>query len=302
MKGCVLEKEKYAWETVVENLPRAIAREIEQIGRSRRDFPHGLCEVRLRREGRCSILFSGECVPLISGVSEGELEDILMRITDGSLYSCRDTLAEGYVPMRGGVRVGVCGRARYDGGQMVGVSGVTSLVFRLPFSDCGFAEELCELFRGARSGLLIYAPPGGGKTTALREMARILSSGADARRVAIVDERLEFFPEDYVGCEVDLLRGYRRRAGVEIAVRTLSPEIVMIDEIGADEAEGLSEVARCGIPMIATAHASGIDELLCKRGIGGLIKNGAFDLFAGIVKRDGNFGFVASALPEAVRA
>ena len=247
-------------------------------------------------------MFSGETLHLFSRVGEEELEEILLKITDGSLYSCRDTLAEGYVPMRGGVRVGVCGRARYDGGRMVGVSGVSSLVFRLPFSACGFAAELCELFRGARSGLLIYAPPGGGKTTALREMARILSSGADARRVAIVDERLEFFPEDYVGCEVDLLRGYKRRAGVEIAVRTLSPEIVMIDEIGADEAEGLSEVARCGIPVIATAHASSIDELLCKRGIGGLMRNGAFDLFAGIVKRDGNFGFVATALPEAVRA
>lgn len=294
-----LEKEKYAWGAVMENLPRALALEIEQIGMSRRGFPHGLCEIRLRRDARSSVLFSGESVTLTKRVSGEELEQILQKACDLSLYSCRDTLAEGYLPMAGGVRVGVCGRARYDGGRLVGVSGIGSLVFRFPFSGCEFAGSLCELFRGAHSGLLIYAPPGGGKTTALRDMARILSSGQGAKRVAVVDERLEFFPEDYVGCEVDLLRGYRRSRGVEIAVRTLSPEIIIIDEIGADEVEELSEVVRCGIPIIATAHASNIDELLSKRGISGLIRNGAFDLFAGIVKRDGEYGFVATALPEA---
>lgn len=297
-----MEKEKIAWSAVVENLPGSLVREIEQIGLSRKGFPHGLCEIRLRADARCSVLFSGESIPLVSRVSSEALEEILLKVGDLSLYSCRDTLAEGYLPMAGGVRVGVCGRARYDGGNLVGVSGIGSLVFRLPFAECEFAGSLCELFRGARSGLLIYAPPGGGKTTALRGMARILSSGAEAKRVAVIDERLEFYAEDYLGCEVDLLRGYRRARGVEIAARTLSPEIIIIDEIGRDEVRELSEVVRCGIPIIATAHAASIDELMSRQGVASLIRGGAFDLFAGIVKRDGEFGFLATALPEAVTA
>ena len=289
-----------SWERVLELLPLKIRREILHIGASRKDFPIGMSEIRLRAVGRCSVLISGDSIPLLSTLSEGELEDITLSVADGSVFAYRDTVAEGYIPLSGGIRVGVCGRARYDGGELVGINGVGSLVFRLPFAECGFAERLTELFLGGcRSGMLVYAPPGGGKTTALRDLARLIGSGALAKRVCVVDERCEFLPEDYIGCEVDLLRGYKRSAGIEIAARTLTPEVIIIDEIGAEDAEGLRSVIRCGIPIVATAHASGIEEIFEKPALRALIDDGAFDLFVGIVRAGREYGFVATTLPEA---
>ena len=289
-----------AWDGVISCLPSNIRREILHIGASRKGFPIGLSEIRLRSRGACALVFTSERIPLISGVSEAELSAVLERITDGSLYSYRDTLAEGFVPLEGGVRVGICGRARYDGGELVGIHGIGSMVFRLPFGECNFAAELCGLFLSkAHSGMLIYAPPGGGKTTALRSLVRLLSSGERAKRVAVIDERCEFLPEEYLRCEADILRGYKRPDGIEIAARTLNPEIIVIDEIGAKEAEALSFVIRCGIPVIATAHASNIDELLSKPSVRALVECGAFDIFAGIVKEGTEYSFNTTLLAEA---
>lgn len=236
---------------------------------------------------------------LVSRVSEAELAEVLARITDGSLYSYRDTLKEGYVPLPYGVRVGVTGHSRYDGGETVGIHGISAMVFRLPFGECNFAGELARLFlEKARFGMLIYAPPGGGKTTALRSLVRILSSGDFAKRVAVIDERCEFIQEDYLRCEADILRGYKRADGIEIAARTMNPEIIVIDEIGAKEVGGLLSVMRCGIPVIATVHAQDTDELFMKPGVRALIRAGVFDLFLGIVKKENEYGFVATCASE----
>ena len=282
-----------AWEAVISVLPPAVSREVLHVGASRKGFPEGLCEIRLRATGVCALVFGAECVRLVSRVSETELSAVLERITEGSLYSYRDTLAAGFVPLRGGVRVGVCAQAKYDRGELVGVHGISSLVFRFPFGECNFAEELAELFSSrVHSGMLIYAPPGGGKTTALRSLVRLLSSGASAKRVCVVDERCEFLPQEYLRCEADILRGYKRADGIEIAVRTLNPEIIVIDELGAGEAEGLTAVMRCGIPIIATAHAGSIAELSSKPGITLLRDMGVFDLFVGIDRSGGEYRLV----------
>ena len=290
---------KSAWEEVLSALPSALMREVIHIGASRKGFPSGLCEIRLRASGVCVLVFESECIRLVSRVSERELSQVLERITDGSLYAYRDTLAEGFVPLKGGVRVGVCGAAKYDGGELVGIHAISSMVFRLPFGECNFADSLAELFSSSvRSGMLIYAPPGGGKTTALRSLVKILSSGSLAKRVCVVDERCEFLPQEYLHCEADILRGYKRADGIEIAVRTLNPEIIVIDEIGAKEAEGLCAVMRCGIPVIATAHASSVAELLSKPGISAMTESGVFDLFVGIIKNEGSYGFVSHSACE----
>ena len=148
---------------------------------------------------------------------------------------------------------------------------------------CAFADELYRVFTaGIGSGMLIYSPPGVGKTTALRSLAANIGSGRWARRVAVIDERCEFIVEDYANSQVDILRGYRRRAGLEIATRTMSPDIVMIDELGGDDAASVASVVRCGIPLIATAHAKSIDELYSKVSLAPLLSAGVFSVFVGI--------------------
>ena len=285
-----------AWNGVLALLPSRLRCEINNMGRSHRCLPTALSELRLRADGICSVCFAERVLPLLTRVSEDELSQIVFAACESSVYAYRDTLAEGFVPLDGGIRLGVCGHARYDGGRLVGVKGIRSLVFRLPFGECDFADELADLFMsGAYSGMLIYAPPAGGKTTAIRALVKAISSGAYSRRVCVIDERCELDVSDYLRCNADILRGYKKAQGIELAIRTLSPQLLVIDEISSTEAQSISQVARCGIPIIATAHASSASELSSKPYLRHLLDVGAFDLFVGITRRDGSFGYVATS-------
>ena len=284
----VKSKEKVL--SALEVIGGAVSDEILRLAESRRAGLSGVREICLRASGRCSVIFGDERVALLSAVSSSGMEEITQRLCEGALYAHRDSISKGYVTLRGGIRVGVGGHAKYEYRSLVGVSDIRSLVFRIPGHTCEFGEELESIYRKAgRVGMLIYSPPGVGKTTALRRLALSLGSGKNPMRVAVVDERCEFDEEDYRSCEVDILKGYNRRRGLEIATRTLSPEILMIDEIGADDAPELISVVKCGIPLIATAHASNFEELLTKPSLQQLLETGAFSLFVGISKCEGRY-------------
>ena len=268
---------------VLELLCGEISEEIKRIFSTRRDGISAIREISLRRGGVCRVVTDKESIRLSKTLGKGDMEILIKRLTDGALYAHRDTIASGYISILGGVRVGVCGYAKYDGDRLVGISDISSLLFRIPGGGCAFGDEIYSIFRsGVRSGMLIYSPPGVGKTTAIRHLARAIGSGAHSTRLSVVDERLEFCESDYLGCDVDILRGYKRRIGIEIATRTLSPGMIIIDEIGGDDASSICEVIRCGIPIIATTHASSFEEVMSKKSLSPLISLGAFDLFVGI--------------------
>ncbi|HBJ19317.1 MAG TPA: hypothetical protein DDY70_06250 [Clostridiales bacterium] len=263
-------------------LPRDMREEILHIAASSYTFADRLAEIRLRADSVSSLVVGGKNLPLHTTVTEEETEAILGKICHGSLYAYRDRIAEGYVPMAGGIRVGVVGQARYEAGRSLGISGVRTLVFRIPHKIPDSADTLCKAFLGhCRSGMLIYSPPGVGKTTALRALAARLGSGKDARRVVVIDEREEFDPEDYRHATVDILRGYHRARGIEIATRTLAPEVLLIDEVGGEEeARAMLGVLRAGVPFVATAHAATERELYGKGNLSPFFAARAFDLFA----------------------
>lgn len=283
-------RQKSQLSRVLNLLPRAMADEILRIALSRRGGTEDIREVRIRRGGVCSLFIGNENIRLYKGMNEEETEQLISRIIGGALYAHRDSIAAGYVSLEGGVRVGICGSAAYEGNKLVGISDMRSLLFRIPSGRCDFADELYEIFLcGIGQGMLIYSPPGRGKTTALRSLAKSIGSGSRPSRVCVVDERCEFCSEDYLGCEVDILKGYKRREGVEIATRTLSPDLIMIDEIGADDADSLMSVVKCGIPLIATAHAGSIGELLKKPSLRGLFMAEVFSLAVGIYYDKGKY-------------
>ena len=264
-------------------LPRSIADEIMRIGRGRVGGVGMIREISIRAGGRCTMLFGRETVPLLTPVNMADAEEVVARLSDGALYAHRDSIASGYITVERGIRVGICGYARYEGERLVGVTNMRSLLFRIPGHDCDFSDELISAYReGIGAGMLIYSAPGVGKTTALRTLARHIGSGRDAIRVAVVDERCEFCEDDYPTAEVDILKGYKRRRGIEIATRTMSAGLIMIDEIGGDDAESIFGVMKCGIPMIATAHASSYEELRLKPSLHPLLEAEAFHVFVGI--------------------
>lgn len=269
-------------ERVIAALPPSVARELLRLAEGRCGGLSAVREVRLRRASPSEAVIGSERIFFTSRPSAAELDETLRRITDGGLYAHRDTIREGYLSMDGGVRVGISGRARYDGGRVVGISEVSSLMFRIPGHGCDFSEQIEAAWQGGvMRGMLIYSPPGVGKTTALRHLAGYLG-GECGLRVAVVDERCEFDVSDYPTAGVDILSGYRKSEGIEIATRTLAPDVIILDELGADDLESILSVTSCGVPLIATAHGGSLEELSSRPGIDRLIKERIFDVFVGI--------------------
>ncbi len=268
-------------------LPPELARQIEAVGRNRVGGVDSVREIRIRCPGASFVIFPSGSVRLDSRLSDEQVARIIRKITDGSLYAHADTIKRGYISMGDGIRVGVGGVARYDGGEPT-VSNISSLVFRIPVRECEISEQLYSAYLDSAGGILIYSPPGVGKTTALRSLAGSISRRS-CRRVVVVDERAEFDPAEFESCSVDLLSGYSRGRGIEIAVRTMSPEILMVDELMGDECREVEYSFLSGIPVIATAHAGSLSELLEKRELSGLISKGVFSSFIGISRVGGKY-------------
>lgn len=264
-------------------LPERLKRELDFLSLSRESLFETLSELRLRIGRASSILLGGERIFLGSELGREELAATFARLCGGSLYAHRDTIANGYISLNFGVRVGISGQARYEDGRLVGISEVASLVFRIPersIADCG--ELLCA-FKRAHSGLLVYSSPGVGKTTALRSLALRLATGREALNVAVIDERLEFIRDDYLSASVDILRGYKKSDGMGVALRTLSPEVIIVDEIGGEEeAKAALSYVNSGVRFVASAHAGSYAELMKKKNLEPFFENAVFDVFVGI--------------------
>lgn len=249
-------------------------------------------ELHLRVGRCCSVTVGGENrrVPLL--LTRDDMQRLFLRLCEGSIYAHRDSIAKGYLALEGGIRVGLCGSADVDdsGARLLGVRSVDALCIRFPRPlrsvGGGLAAHLPRYFpRGA----LIYAPPGVGKTTLLRALAANLSAGQSPLRTALVDSRRELDDGGFdEACCLNVLSGYPKGLGIEIAVRTMNAQLVVCDEIGnADEARGVLSAASCGVPVIASAHAATPSDLLCRPGIRELHTAAVFGVYVGIGRRAG---------------
>ena len=115
------------------------------------------------------------------------------------------------------------------------------------------------------------------------------SSGKNSTRVALIDERAELLAEDFSSSEVELLTGYKKSHGFEIAIRTLSPDIIMVDELSSSDAESVIQALRSGVALVATAHGECREDLEKRAGLGELISRGAFECFVGISHTGGGY-------------
>ena len=184
-------------------------------------------------------------------------------------------------------RVGICGRAATEGESIIGVYDVTSLNFRLPSPLLSIGGEVEALIRRRGGGVLIYSPAGEGKTTLLRSLISRLSSGSSPYRVCVVDTRgeLSSIPMDKCQC-ADLLIGYPKSQGIEIATRTLNAQLIVCDEIGGTaEAKAILEAENCGIPLLATVHGACLSDIFHREGIRALHNGGVFEHYVGITRR-----------------
>ncbi len=268
-------------------MPTTVRRELVSVANSRIGGVDSYSEIHLTVGTRSSVVSLSERIFLTASITESDMQSTVAALCEGSVYAHRDTIAGGYISLDCGIRVGICGQARYERGTLVGVSDISSLVIRIPTASSSLSAELYDAWQRTEHGMLIYSAPGVGKTTALRTLVSRIAIEERAR-IAVIDERCEFSVDECRRCGVMLFRGYKRADGMEIALRTMTPDVLAVDEIGSRaESDAMLESLNSGVRILATAHGESVESLSLRGGIRTFMDNYIFDTYFGIFHTDG---------------
>lgn len=215
-----------------------------------------------------------------------DIQAFLAALCEHSLYARQDELCQGFLTVRGGHRVGVCGRAAMQDGRIAGLHLVSSLCIRIARPVLGAADGLMPLLfspQGRPRSTLVLSAPGCGKTTVLRDAIRQLSEGRGLH-VCVADERSELcgvadgVPQMPVGSRTDVLDGCPKAKAMQMLLRAMNPDWIVTDEIGRKQDAGaVLEALRCGVAVLASAHADSIETLKGRPALQKLMEARAFE-------------------------
>lgn len=232
----------------------------------------------------------------------GTVKELLDAVTSSSVYALQDAMKEGYVPLPGGHRVGLCGEARTEGGRVAGFRHVTGFNIRLNRDLSGVARPVLRRLVRPDGGIwstLVVSPPGAGKTTLLRDLIRTLSRGAPEyglkpQRVGVADERGELagafrgVAQNDLGPRADVIDRCPKRFALAMLVRTMSPDVVVTDEIGhPEDAEAALDAVTAGVALVCSAHGATLADVKRRPSLRPLLEHEVFQRVVVLSKREG---------------
>ena len=224
--------------------------------------------------------------------SRTDIEEALELASKASVYSVKDEIRNGFITISGGHRIGITGTAVTDKGEIGFLKDVSGLNYRLAREVTGAADRVMDKIiddSGVKSTLII-SPPGAGKTTLLRDISRQLSY--KGVRVSIVDERREIAAMHDgrsafdLGFSADVLEGASKAEGMLMMLRSMSPQVIVTDEIGtAEDIAAIEKIINSGVSVITTVHAKNRSQLLKRRDLREVCRY--FDVMLTLSKRRG---------------
>ena len=205
-------------------------------------------------------------------ITHRDTERILQRISNYSIYAVEEELRNGYITLEGGHRVGVAGKAVLENGRIKTLKHISSFNIRISREIVGSAGKIMRYIT-SNTGVyhtLILSSPQMGKTTLVRDIARQLSDGFPGFpgiKVGSVDERSEIagcyrgVPQNRVGLQTDVMDACPKAIGIMMMIRSMSPAVIITDEVGkAEDVDAIEEALNAGVKIITTAHSGNIDD------------------------------------------
>lgn len=250
-----------------------------------------LQEIRLRAGCPVILLYGGKEKILPMKATERGIRETLDYVSDYSLYAYENELKQGFITIEGGHRVGMAGQVLIENGRVKNLKQISSLNVRVSHEIIGCADAVFPYITHNKQmyHTLLISPPRCGKTTLLRDLIRQISDGNEWVKgctVGVVDERSELagcyqgIPQNQMGIRTDVLDGCPKADGMLMLIRSMSPQVVAVDEIGAaEDLQAIKYAMHCGCKMLATVHGESLDELKMKPLFEQMIRERCFERY-----------------------